>query len=133
MTNTDINASVKGALESTDIMALSTIGDDGSWISPIQYQHDEKLNLFFMSMMDTKHVANILKDPRVSVAIYKDVPFPDNGNLGLQIKGIAEDITEDKSSESWHHFKITPDEVFIFDSRIKRKREKVNLEQLKLT
>ena len=114
-------------------MALSTIGEDGSWVSPVQFQHDDKLNLFFMSMMDTKHIGNILKDPRVSVAIYKDVPFRKGGNLGLQIKGRAEDITDVKASESWHHFKIIPEEVWLFDSRIKRKREKVNLEQLNLS
>ena len=124
----DINARVKEALERTEIMALSTIGSDGSWISPVQYSYDEKLNFFFLSMPDTKHVKNILKNPRVSIAIYKDVPLPDDSNLGLQIKGIAEDMTE--KSDGWHRFKITPEEVWLFDTRISKGRQKINLSNL---
>jgi len=110
MTNTDIYTRVQEALKRTEIMALSTIGADGSWTIPVQYQYDEKLNLFFSSMIDAKHVANIHKDPRVSVAIYSH-PGPPGGNIGLQIKGWAGDIT--KNSESWHRFKITPIDVVI--------------------
>jgi general stress protein 26 len=132
MANTDLNTQVKEALERTEIMALSTIGEDGSWTSPVQYHHDEKLNLFFMSLPDSKHVQNILKDPRVSVAIYKDVPLPNGGNLGLQIKGTAKLDNADKVTEGWQHFKITPEEVWIFDSRITRERQQVNLSDLRL-
>lgn len=133
MKNNIINTRVKEALERTAIMALSTIGKDGSWTSPVHYNYDAKLTLFFLSMPDTKHVKNILQDPRVSVAIYKDVAFPDGGNLGLQIKGVAEDITEQHDADGWHHFKIIPEEAYIFDSRIKREREKVDLNELNLT
>lgn len=130
--NTDINVRVKEALERTEIMALSTIGDDGSWTTPVQYQYDEKLTFFFTSMMDTKHVANILKDPRVSVAIYS-FPGPKGGNLGLQIKGTAEHLpSQSDNSEAWQHFKITPQEIWLFDSRIKREREKVDIAKLRL-
>jgi len=132
MVNNDINERVKEALDRTDIMALSTIGEDGSWTSPVQYSYDEKINLYFLSKSDSKHVQNILKGPGVSVAIYKDVPFPDGGNLGLQIKGKAEDITGQPDSENWHRFKITPEEVWLFDSRIKQEREKLDLEELNL-
>jgi nitroimidazol reductase NimA-like FMN-containing flavoprotein (pyridoxamine 5'-phosphate oxidase superfamily) len=68
-------------LERTPIMALSTVGPDGSWTSPVQFAYNEKLELSFMSMPDTKHVQNILKDPRVSAAIYS-FPGPPGGNLG---------------------------------------------------
>jgi general stress protein 26 len=126
----DLNKRVKEALGRTEIMALSTIGVDGSWTCPVQYSFDEKLNLFFLSMPDTKHVKNILHDPRVSVAIYKDVSLPDNGNLGLQIKGKAEDITEDKSSKSWHRFKIIPEEIWLFDSRVFDQRQRITMSEL---
>ncbi len=130
--NSDITTRVKEALNRTEIMALSTIGEDGSWTSPVQYQYDEKLNLFFSSMIDTKHVSNILKDPRVSVAIYSH-PGPLRGNIGLQIKGHAEEVTDDKSSEGWHRFKIKPEEVWLFDSRVfDKKRQKVDLSTLQI-
>ena len=118
-TNTDIDwhAKVKEALDRTDIMALSTLGDDGSWTSPVQYRHGPKLELYFESMKDTKHVANIRKDPRVSVAIYWPEEFPGGGNLGLQIRGTAEEVTGQdnrRSAESggWHTFKVTPNELW---------------------
>jgi Uncharacterized stress protein (general stress protein 26) len=144
MADIDLNARVKEALERTEIMALSTIGPDGSWTSPMEFRYNEKLELYFMSMMDTKHVANILKDPRVSVAIYS-FPGPTGGNLGLQIKGTAKHLTKqsasdeaahntgNKFSETWHHFKITPEEVWCFDSRVfGRKRRHVDLSDLNL-
>jgi len=73
MPRVDRNARVKEALERTDIMALSTIGADGSWTTPVQYSYSPKLELSFVSTMDTKHVANILKDSRVFVAVYGPV------------------------------------------------------------
>jgi hypothetical protein len=82
-------------------------------------------------MMDTKHVQNILADPRVSVAIYS-YPGPKGGNLGLQITGTAEHITEQSGSDGWHRFKITPNEVWCFDSRVVRERQQVDLSKLHL-
>ena len=46
----DLTAPVNEALRRTPIMALSTIGDDGSWTTPVQYTHDNQLNLFFLSL-----------------------------------------------------------------------------------
>jgi nitroimidazol reductase NimA-like FMN-containing flavoprotein (pyridoxamine 5'-phosphate oxidase superfamily) len=57
-------------------MALSTMGPDGSWTTPVQYRHDNRLNLYFMSLPDAKHVLNIRTDPRVSVAIYSFLGEP---------------------------------------------------------
>jgi len=134
-TNIDWHAKVKEALNRTDVMALSTIGDDGSWTSPVQYRHGPKLELYFESMKDTKHVANIRKDPRVSVAIYWPEEFPGGGSLGLQIRGTAEECMGENNrrpSESggWHTFKVTPDEVWCFDSRVSPERQKIELAEL---
>ena len=131
----DWPARVEEALDRTDIMALSTIDDDGSWTSPVQYRHGPKLELYLESMKDTKHVANIRKDSRVSVAIYWPAEFFGGGNLGLQIRGTAEEVTgEDHlrptESEGWHTFKITPDEVWCFNSRVSPTRHKIELAEL---
>ena len=139
MVDGDLNARVKEALERTEIMALSTIGPDGSWTSPVQFSYNEKLELSFMSMPDTKHVQNIVKDPRVSLAIYS-FPGPEGGNLGLQIKGRADDVTGQSdtdeavgSYETWHRFRIVPEEVWCFDSRVfGGKRQRVDLSDLQL-
>lgn len=63
-------------------------------------------------MPGTKHVRNILSDPRVSVAIYSH-PGPPGGNLGLQISGTAEHLTEGSSASEWQSFKIKPREILV--------------------
>jgi pyridoxamine 5'-phosphate oxidase-like protein len=99
----DWNVRVREALARTDIMALSTIGADGSWTTPVQYSYSATLELSFVSMMDTKHVANILTHPYVSAAIYHPERFPGGGSLGLQIKGRAMRVSGDvNDSEGWH-------------------------------
>jgi general stress protein 26 len=114
--NDDLNRRVKEALGRTDIMALSTVGSDGPWTAPVQFHYNEKLELFFLSMPDTRHVRNILSDPRVSVAIYSH-PGPPGGNLGLQISGAAQHLTEESAAGGWQSFKIIPQEIWCFDSR----------------
>jgi general stress protein 26 len=98
-------------------MALSTIGPDGPWTSPVQFRFNDKLELFFLSMLDAKHVQNIIGDSRVSVAIYSH-PGPPGGNLGLQIKGRAEHQRDESSQDGWQSFRIIPEEVWCFDSRV---------------
>ena len=65
-------------------MALSTLGDDGSWINPVAFAYNEKMELYFISMMESKHTQNILTNPNVSVAIFRTERFPDGDVMGLQ-------------------------------------------------
>jgi len=127
----DLNSRVQEALDRTEIMALSTVGPDGSWTSPVQYHADDQLNLFFMSMPNARHVANIKHNPHVSLAIYS-FPGPPGGNLGLQIKGTAEHLAEQSTPGSWQQFKITPEEAWCFDSRITRERQRIDLQHLEI-
>ncbi len=124
----DWNTKVKEALARTDIMALSTIGHDGSWTSPVQYSHGPKLQLYFLSKRDSKHVANILKDERVSLAIYHPEALPTGGHIGLQIKGTAKLVSEGE----WLRFEITPTEAWYFNSKNSPSKEKIDLTKLKL-
>jgi general stress protein 26 len=128
MESVDWNQKIKEALERTNIMALSTIGNDGSWTCPVHYTHGSKLELYFQSLKDTKHVANILNDPRVSVAIYHPDALPDGSHLGLQLKGTTKLVSEEK----WLRFEITPDEAWYFNSKSSSPREKIDLAKLKL-
>jgi uncharacterized protein YhbP (UPF0306 family) len=142
----DWNAKIKEALNRTEFMAISTIGEDGScWTNPVEYHYDEKLNIYFVSMIDSKHVSNLLKDSRVSVAIFKTERFSDGEVLGLQLKGRAQHLTEkteieeaircygSRPSDVWHFFKISPEELWCFDSRIfGERRQAVDLATLRL-
>ena len=141
----DWNTKIKEALDRTEFMAISTVGNDGSWTNPVQYGYSEKLDLYFVSMMDAKHVTNLLKDPRISVAIFKTERFSDGEVLGLQLKGTAKHLIDQseikeaigcygsKPSQIWNFFKITPEELWCFDSRVfGEKRERVDLSALNL-
>ena len=128
----NLNRRISEALDRTPITALSTIGPDGPWTSPVQYHHNELLELFFLSMPDTRHVHNLLGDPRVSVAICRH-PGPPDGDLGLQIGGRAEHLAGETSSDGRQSFKIVPEEVWLFDSRVYgRQPRRVDLANLHL-
>jgi hypothetical protein len=76
-------------------------------------------------------VANILHNPKVSLAIYQPekLPAPNVGSLGLQIRGTAKKIAEEGE---WHRFKVTPEVVWCFDSRVSLKRQRIQLGGLKI-
>jgi hypothetical protein len=61
--------------------------------------------------MDAKHVANILRDSRISAAIYHPEQFASGGSLGLQLEGKATHASVNDVEEEWHIFTIIPDEV----------------------
>ena len=127
MNDTDLQTRVCEALERTDIMALSTIDQDGGpWTSPVQYQSDSQLNLYFASMPDVRHVRNIQHDARVAVAIY-NMPGPPGGNLGLQTRGVATPVPPGSGRDGWQRFKIEPTEIWCFDSRVDRHRHRVDI------
>jgi general stress protein 26 len=122
---------VQEALDRTDIMALATLDEDGgSWTSPVQFQHDAGLRLFFASLPEARHVRNIERDSRVSAAIYS-YPGPPGGNLGLQVRGVAR-AAPGTQSDGWAQFEITVEEAWLFDSRNDRQRHPIDLEHLRL-
>ncbi|GEM_PF-1280107 len=161
MQKIDWNIKVKEALERTEFMALATLGEEGSWINPVAFAYSEKMELFFISMMDNRHTKNIIVNPNVSVAIFKTERFPEGDVMGLQLKGIATHLTAPKDIQEaaryyfarsksndefraktsekggaaalWQFFKVTPTEAWCFDSRVfGEKREQINLSGLNL-
>ena len=92
-------ARVREALKRTDVMALSTIDEDGGpWTSPVQCQRDGQLNLYFASISDAGHVRNIelavgpsFGGPFVVSQVrgtWRTVrPLPDNGSAALSQLG----------------------------------------------
>jgi hypothetical protein len=142
----DWNQKIKEALDRTEFMVISTVGLDGSWTCPVQFGYSETLDLYFKSMPGSKHVQNLLQDPRMSIAIVKTERFPDREVLGLQLKGVGKRLTSRAEVEEaarccygrdprkidyktkidehlgdsaeWNFFKITPTELWCFDSRM---------------
>lgn len=160
--NIDWNQKIKEALDRTEFMVISTIGSDGSWTCPVQFGYSEKLDLYFKSMPHSKHVQNLLTDPRMSVAIVKTERFADSEVLGLQLKGLGRHLTSREEVEEaarcyygrdsrnidyktkidehlgdtaeWNFFKIEPTELWCFDSRVfGEERVQVDLNSLSIT
>ena len=81
------------------------------------------------------------------MAIYYPAALPDSkgGHLGLQIRGQAKHLTEQEEireamsylgyepSSAWQVFKMIPDEVWCFDCRVIRERQRIDLANLNLT
>ena len=161
MEHVDWNAKVKEAFDRTEFMAISTIGSDSCWTNPVQFGYNEKADLFFISMLDAQHVRNILTNGRVSGAIFKTERFAGSRDvLGLQFASSAQLLSDrgeiDEAARhyygrdprkldpkkhaaehiekgEWYFFKITPTELWCFDSRIfDEKRVQVPLDSLRI-
>jgi hypothetical protein len=84
------------------------MGPDGSWTTPVQYRYNKRLELSFVSLIGAKHVANILRDSRVSAAIYYPEQFASGGSLGLQLKGKARTLLSTTLMRSGKHSRSSP-------------------------
>src|ERR1700739_3174808 len=108
MNDTELQARVREALERTDIMALSTIDEDGGpWTSPVQYQRDSQLNLYFASTPDPRHAYNIQRDARVAVAIYS-LPGPPGRQSRPADPRPRRRASTESEHDGWQQFKIQP-------------------------
>ena len=94
------------------------MGPGGGWTTPVQDRYKKRLELSFVSLIGAKHVANNLRDSRVSAAIYYPEQFASSGSLGWQRRGKATHASVNDVDEEWQTFTIIPDEVWCFDSRV---------------
>lgn len=130
---------LKECLESTNYCCIATVDPKGVWANPVYFAYDEKFNLYFISQMDSRHMQNLKKDPRISVAIYKTEQKGDV--LGIQLQGNAKIILDDEkeiqhafdmyygragkgpdvqnyiNNPTWLYVKITPEHIYYFDTR----------------
>jgi len=74
------------------LMAVATSGEY-LWIATVYYTFDDKLNIYFLSSSATLHAKQIMKNPSVAVAIADSHQGIDKPKRGLQLYGIAEQIS----------------------------------------
>lgn len=130
---------LKECLDSTEYCCIATVDKKGVWANPVYFAYDEKFNLYFISQMNSRHMQNLKKDPRISVAIYKTEQKGDV--LGTYIEGKVKIILENKkeikkafnvyygragkgpdvqqylNNPSWLYVKITPEHIYYFNTR----------------
>lgn len=131
---------LKACLDSTEYCCVATVDAKGGvWANPVYFAYDEKFNLYFISQMHSRHMQNLTKNPRISVAIYKTEQKGDV--VGAYVEGKAKILLEDKeelqntfdiyygragkgpdvaqyiNNPSWIFVKVTPENIYYFDTR----------------
>lgn len=120
------------------MMQVATSVNGQPWNCTVYYASDDALNLYWISMPDTRHSLELGMNSKVSVAI--PVKFDDMTVRGLSLEGTAEEITDaeiikekvklysDKFSrgDDWYKdyikgnnphklYKIKPTKIVLFD------------------
>jgi hypothetical protein len=80
---------VRGIIEENTYLTLATMGGDRPWCAPLQYVADEDLNLYFVSLPESRHMSHIEANPSVAVTIF-DSQQPPFTSRGVQIDGTAD-------------------------------------------
>lgn len=145
---------IEEALNSTNFCSIATVDKKGVWSCPVFFAWDKKYNFYFISQMLSRHMQNIKRDSRVAVSIYK-TEQKDN-IVGIQLEGDAKIISEKDQKEielayktyygragfgpdvqeylnnpSWLYVKITPENIYYFDTRFfGEERQLVPLKEL---
>ena len=74
-------------------ISIATATKEELWSASVFYVSDQKLNIYFISFDESKHIQGILKDKRVSATINQDVS--DWMQIkGLQLQGVAYKVPE---------------------------------------
>ncbi len=74
-------------------ISIATSAEGKLWSASVFYVSDEKLNIYFISFEESKHIQGLLKNKRVSATINQDVS--DWMQIkGLQLQGVACKVQE---------------------------------------
>jgi len=78
--------------DSVKPMQLATSNNDQPWICTVYFVADESFNLYWMSARERQHSQEIIKNPKVAIAVVKDQVR----KQALQIVGEAYEISNDE-------------------------------------
>lgn len=90
-------------LSKHNLMAVATFGEF-PWIAYVYYTFDKSLNIYFLSDPITLHAKQIIENPRVAVSIADSNQSINKPKRGLQISGVAEQISD--IAKIGHAFKL---------------------------
>lgn len=104
-------------IDSNKFMSVATSHSNDTWIAPVFYATDENYNLYFVSHLRSKHAIHIILNTNVAVSIFDSTQEEGDGANGLQIKGVAYQISKSRYQEVISLFyekngiKATPDMI----------------------
>jgi uncharacterized protein YhbP (UPF0306 family) len=73
------------------LMSLGVADNGGPWVSDVIYVYDNRMSIFWLSEIKTRHSQAIIKNGKASATITISNQG-DQSNVGLQIEGAAEKI-----------------------------------------
>ena len=85
---------IKEVLEEGYLLSLATVDDGGVWVSDVIYVYDDQMNIYWLSQISARHSKAISKNNQVAGTITISNK-PEEKNIGLQLKGVAEKIDGD--------------------------------------
>jgi len=88
MKQEELNKKAIDIINTNIYLSLSTTDGSIPWIAPLAYCVDKSFNFYFISQMDSVHITNILKQPKVAFAIF-DSHQPEGSGNGVQGDGIV--------------------------------------------
>lgn len=95
----DIYKMTKEILKNNKFLSLATVDNEGNvWSTPLSYYADANYNFYFTSELDSKHIINIMDNPKVSFTIFDSTKRVSDID-GLQITGIVGEVEKDKLEE----------------------------------
>lgn len=103
-------------LKQHNLMQLATSGSDHPWIASVYYSFDTDLNLYFLSSPTTIHCQQIAENPKVAVAITNTNQNMTGLKKGLQIYGLAEQISDILKVK--HAIKLWKDSLGVVDDEL---------------
>ena len=105
------------------LMTVATYGKH-PWIAPVYYAFDKDLNLYFLSNPKTLHAAQIAKNKEVAVSIADSRQKLNDKKKGLQIYGIAKQISQVQkvrlALKLWKEVLNVIDPLFTYENMAKK-------------
>ena len=85
-------------------MTLATSENNVPWAATVMFAYDPDLNLYFISVPDSRKTKNLETNPRVSGAINEFQKTPGK-ILGVQLEGTAEILDKNKNTKELEIYK----------------------------
>mgnify|MGYP001619700508 CR=1 FL=1 len=79
-------------LKSQRIMSFITSSSNKPWGATVYYTVDNKLNLYFISEPNTKHIKDTIKNKNVACVIASSSQRVTDKKIGVQLQGIVSEV-----------------------------------------
>jgi len=89
-----VSAQIRDYINAHDTLTLASTYKGHAWVTPLFYQIDSDLRLYFISDPATRHIQNALKNPAVAVSIF-DQKQAWQAIQGVQMDGHLAVVSDD--------------------------------------